>query len=78
VVAAGELCLVAALGLSLLNGQVVGNRETNLGVSLVINAIAVAKAAGRGANWRQSSRQSSEADECGDCELHLENESWFK
>lgn len=78
VVAARELSLVSTLGLGLLDGQVVGDREANLGVSLVSNAVSVANTTGRGANWRQSGHGSSEAEDCGKSELHFEGLSLAK
>jgi hypothetical protein len=72
VVAARELGLVATLGLGLLDRQVVGDREANLGVSLVSDAVSVANTTGRGPDWRQSGHSSSEAEDCGKSELHFE------
>ena len=74
VVTAGELCLVTTFGLGLLDGHVVGNRESNLSVSLVVNAIGVTKPTRIRANWGQRSHRGSETEDCSDWELHLENE----
>ena len=71
-VAAGELSLVTALGLSLLDGHVIGDREADLGVALVSNTVAVANTTGRGADGGQSSNGGSEAEESGQSELHCD------
>jgi len=58
-VAAGELCLITALGLCLLHSHVVWDLEAHIGVSLVIDSIAIANATSR---LRKSSDCSSNAE----------------
>lgn len=77
-VAAGELSLVTALGLSLLNSHVIGDREADLGVALVSNTVAVANTTGRGADGRKSNSGGSEAEESGDSELHCDGGIGFE
>jgi hypothetical protein len=71
-VAARELSLVTALGLSLLDSHVIGDREADLGVALVGDTVGIANTTGRGADGRQSSDGGSEAEESGQSELHCD------
>ena len=72
-VAAGELSLVTALGLGLLDSHVVRHREADLGVALVANTVTSAHAAGRGSHGRQSNNGGSEAEKSGQSsELHYD------
>jgi hypothetical protein len=72
-VAARELGLVTALGLSLLDGHVVGDSEANVGVTLVADTVAVASATGVGATRGKSVSGGSEAeDNSGERELHCD------
>ena len=74
-VAARELSLVTTLGLSLLHSHVVRDRELDIGVALVVDAVGVASTAGVGAGGvatgRQGSNGASKAeDKSGQSELH--------
>lgn len=71
-VAAGQLGLVTALGLSLLDSHVIGDREADVGVALVGNSVAVTNATSGGAHGRQSSNSGSEAKTGGESELHCD------
>lgn len=75
-VTAGELSLVTALGLSLLDSHVIGDREADLGVALVGDTVAVANTTGRGG--RKSNSSGSEAEESGDSELHCDGGFGFE
>jgi hypothetical protein len=77
-VTAGELSLVTALGLSLLDSHVVGDREADLGVALVGDTVAVANTTGRGADGRKSNSGGGEAEESGDSELHCDGGFGFE
>jgi len=69
-VAAGELSLVTALGLSLLDCQVLRNGELDIGVTLVANAVAVTNTTGGGTDGRKGSNGGSEAKNSSERELH--------
>jgi len=69
-VAAGELSLVTALGLSLLDGHVLGNGELDVGVALVANAVGVTNTTSGGADGGKGSDGGSEAKNSGESELH--------
>lgn len=64
-VAAGELSLVTTLGLSLLDGEVIGDRELDVGVALVADTVSSTS------GGRESSDSGGEAeDNSGESELH--------
>lgn len=69
-VAARELSLVTALGLGLLDGHVIRDREADVGVALVSDTIAVTNTTSRGAGGRESNNGGSEGQDSGESELH--------
>ena len=72
-VAAGQLGLVTALGGGLLDGQVVGHRETDLGVALVVDAVAIVDVVGDLLRLGKGGRSGGEeSDTRGDAELHCD------
>jgi hypothetical protein len=71
-VTARELSLVTALGLSLLDGHVVGNREANVGVAFVADAIGVTNTASEGVHRRKGSDNGSETKDSSESELHYD------
>jgi hypothetical protein len=78
-VAARKLGLVTALGLSLLDGHVVGDSEANVSVALVANAIGVTDATSGGRSRRKSVGSGSEAENNGgERELHCDGGFGFE
>lgn len=69
-VAARELSLVTTLGLGLLDGHVIRDREADVGVALVSDTIAVTNTTSRGAGGRESNNGGSEGQDSGESELH--------
>lgn len=70
-VAARELSLVTTLGLSLLDSEVVRDRELDIGVTLVVNTVGVANTAGNGGR-RKGESSASEGENSGNGELHCD------
>jgi hypothetical protein len=69
-VTARELSLVTALGLSLLDSHVVRDREADVGVALVADAVGVTNTTSRGAGGRKGISGGSEGQNSGESELH--------
>jgi hypothetical protein len=69
-VAARKLSLVTALGLGLLDSHVIGDREADVGVALVADAVGVTNTASRGAGGRKGISGGSEGQNSGESELH--------
>jgi len=69
-VAARELSLVTALGLSLLDSHAFRDREADIGVALVANTVGVADTASNSRG--ESGSEASESENGGDSELHCD------